>query len=414
MLNLSVAQIEELINTHGVPLYLFDENGFISNLKKLTETFRNYYPRYHVAYSYKTNYTPYICAIVKDLGGYAEVVSGMEYRIAREIGYDERQIIFNGPDKGAEGVDAVKNGSIVNIDSLDELRTLISEIAKKNEHYQIGLRVNPEIGQSFISRFGMDPDDLTEAYSIVSGTTGLEIAGLHCHISRCRNADAWKKRTEIMLELADRFFPLDPPRYIDLGSGMFGEMDPALAEQFDNPPTYEQYAEVTAGIIAEHYREVSDDKKPLLFTEPGTTLINKYMDLIGRVDGIKEVRGKAFAVLNCSTHNLGETAILKKLPVMVYEKSEHRKRLINADLVGYTCLEQDVLYSGFSGELGIGDYIRFGNVGGYSNVLKPPFIRPNCAMIAIEADGRHRLIKRAETDEDLLHTYLYQEKTINE
>ena len=32
--------------------------------------------------SYKTNYTSYICKPVKNLGGYAEVVSDMEYQVA--------------------------------------------------------------------------------------------------------------------------------------------------------------------------------------------------------------------------------------------------------------------------------------------------------------------------------------------
>ena len=73
--------------------------------------------------------------------------------------------------------------------------------------------------------------------------------------------------------------------------------------------------------------------------------------------------------------------------------------------MGYTCLEHDVLYRGYAGNLAVGDYVIFGNVGGYSNVSKPPFISPNCAMIAVKG-ATARLIKRTETVRDILATYV--------
>ena len=91
----------------GLPLYVFDETAFINNYNSFVSCFQKAYPNYRISYSYKTNYTPYICKLIKENGGYAEVVSEMEYNIARKIGYDNSKIIFNGPDKGQAGVDAV-------------------------------------------------------------------------------------------------------------------------------------------------------------------------------------------------------------------------------------------------------------------------------------------------------------------
>ena len=407
MLNITREKIVELINEYGCPIYLFDEQGFIDNYLDLQKTFQLAYSKYQVSYSYKTNYTPYICLQVKKLGGYAEVVSGMEYNVAKRVGYEDAQIIFNGPNKGQNGVEAVLAGAMVNVDSLDELSRIIHTVKQLEEQYYIGLRVNLDIGQAFVSRFGMDETDISEAFSMVSNVSNLEIVGLHCHISRCRGLEAWKRRTEIMIGLADKYFVSKPPLYIDLGSGMYGQMDDDLAKQFDYVPTYVQYAEVTAGIVADHYNDTPEELRPMLFTEPGTTLINKYIDFIGRVDGIKNIRGKDFIVMNCSEHNLGETCMLKKLPIKVFNTAHGSKSFGNADIVGYTCLEQDVMYTGFEGKTGIGDYIQFGNVGGYSNVYKPPFIWPNCSMVAIDSEGCHKCIKRAETYDDLLHTYMF-------
>ena len=76
-------KLNEVINLekeYGSPLYIFHAGEFKKNYMDLLETFRKIYPKYNIAYSYKTNYTPKICKLVKELGGLAEVVSEMEYR----------------------------------------------------------------------------------------------------------------------------------------------------------------------------------------------------------------------------------------------------------------------------------------------------------------------------------------------
>ena len=44
------------------------------------------------------------------------------------------------------------------------------------------------------------------------------------------------------------------------------------------------------------------------------------------------------------------------------------------------------------------------NCGSYSLVMKPPFILPNFPVLDI-SEGEVELIKRAETFEDIFHTY---------
>ena len=79
--------VRNLVSQYGTPLYVFHENEFRKNYSDLLNTFRSIYPKYNIAYSYKTNYTPAICKIVKELGGLAEVVSDMEYKLAKRLGY---------------------------------------------------------------------------------------------------------------------------------------------------------------------------------------------------------------------------------------------------------------------------------------------------------------------------------------
>ena len=75
--------IEEL----KTPYYIFYADEFINNYHDLENTMKSVYENYQIAYSFKTNYTPAVCNIVKNLGGYAEVVSDMEYQLALKIGF---------------------------------------------------------------------------------------------------------------------------------------------------------------------------------------------------------------------------------------------------------------------------------------------------------------------------------------
>lgn len=75
--------------------YVFYTNKFIENYRHLESAFRSIYPEYHIAYSFKTNYTSAVCNLVKELGDYAEVVSEMEYTLVQKVGF----VIYNGPGK---------------------------------------------------------------------------------------------------------------------------------------------------------------------------------------------------------------------------------------------------------------------------------------------------------------------------
>lgn len=359
--------------------YVFKEKEFVENYKHFESAFKNIYKNFHISYSFKTNYAPYICKLVKELGGYAEVVSSMEYSLAKKIGYDDNHIIFNGPSK------QIYPNCLINVDSINEI-----ELTNNNK---IGLRVNIDVGQGYISRFGIDELELKSAFDLASN----RIVGIHCHISQARSLKAWETRTKKMIEIADSYFDKEKIEYIDLGSGMYGKMPEQLYSQFSDVPSYEQYAQVTARLMKDHYGE----NGPTLFVEPGTTLISNYVDFICCVENIKCIKGQTFIVVGASKHNLGEICELKNIPFSIRHKNKDCVEVKNAKIVGYTCLEHDVIVKDYSGEIGIGDELTFKNVGGYSNVMKPPFIRPNVPMYSENGT----LIKKAETDEDIFKTY---------
>ena len=337
----------------------------------------------------------------------------MEYKLAKRIGYGNKDIIFNGPVKGEGLFDHLNNGGVINVDNLDELSSIVEYTKTSTAEVRIAFRVNIDIGQGFVSRFGLDAyeDDrdceLKQAFNLVNSLRNIKVVGLHCHVGRSRNIEAWQNRVSIMFNLVDKYFEDSIPEFIDLGSGMNSIMESDLAKQFSGHiPSYKEYAEVVAVAMKNRYGNLPYEKQPWLYTEPGTTVISGYMSFVSKILNIKNVKGKTYITFDCSGGNMGDICHLKNLPITIYDTGKNRKGCHDATFAGYTCLEHDHMYEGFNGELAVGDYIQFRNVGSYSNVFKPPFILPNCAMISLNGNET-KLIKRKETVEDVFSTYVF-------
>lgn len=403
-------ELMEFIKKYATPFYLFDDKGFIANYQHLCKAFQDIYPNYTLAYSYKTNYMPHVCLLVKRLGGYAEVVSDMELTLALKIGYSHDFIIYNGPCKGVLMENHILCGGISNIDSVAEAERVIA-LAKHHPDKQlkVGLRINSDIGANFISRFGLqiDSEDIQQVVDEIKRQPNLRLVGLHMHVSRARHLSAWQKRIDNILYAADKYID-GIPEYIDLGSGMFADMEDYLKEQFTiEVPTYEDYARVVAGTMAKHYGAC--ESKPILFTEPGTTVVSRYLSLFTSVIGLKVIARKHYAVVDSDYHHVGETGHMMRCPYTVIEGNDAGEVLAApVDVVGYTCLEQDILMREMPESLSVGDVIQFRNVGGYSIVYKPPFIQPNCPVMALTEEDAVVEIKRAETFDDIFQTFKFE------
>ena len=403
---MTAEEIKQLSEKVGDAFYMLDSKQFRENFIELKSEFSKIYSNFNIAYSYKTNYTPKLCRIVNELGGFAEVVSDMEMEIALRIGVEPEKIIWNGPYKNAKkGEQLLVMGGTVNIDSAYEI-DLVADIADRypNHKLNIGIRCNFDVGDGVVSRFGfdIDSDDFKKALALFGAHKNLYLIGLQCHFAT-RRLETWRPRVEGMLALIDKLRIV--PEHIDLGGGLFGKMADSLKAQFDSEiPTYKQYAEAVAPVFAEHFENAT--KKPLLLIEPGSALIGDCMRFASKVVNIKEVRGKAIATLLGSIYNINPTLNKKNPPIEVYAMGEKQREYKDLDFGGFTCIESDYLYRHYDGKLSKGDMVVFGNAGSYSIVLKPPFILPNFPIIDI-TDGKLEMIKRGEVFDDLFHTFAF-------
>jgi diaminopimelate decarboxylase len=406
-------KLSQLDREYGDSFYLVDIDKFRSNYQEFLNSFQSIYQNTKIGYSYKTNYLPKLCKLAYSWGAYAEVVSQMEYELAIKLGVSPDRIIFNGPLKRSQDLtNALLQSSLVNLDSLREV-SILKEVAANypDQNFAVGLRCNFDINTDRISRFGFDVSngDLEDAITTIESLDNCSVGGLHCHFSTShRSVESYRLRAQKLLELVKFFFPKNPPKFVNVGGGFFGKMPPELCEQFDcDIPNYQAYAQAIAPQVASQFTE---NNLPELIVEPGVALVADVMKFAAKVIGIKTVRSRQIALLAGSIHNTKPTGSDKKPKIEVYKSdsltSSHSLGG-SIDLVGYTCMEHDVLYQGYQGDLAVGDYVVFDNMGAYSIVFKPPFISPNPAIISYDSVGdQYELCRRAETMDDVFTSYI--------
>ena len=394
--------IKAIKKEFGDAFYLLDSKQFRTNYEELKHSFSSIYHRFNIAYSYKTNYTPKLCKIVNELGGYAEVVSEMELDLALKVGVKPQNIIWNGPVKNpTELRKLLVLGGVVNIDSKDDLE-LIKPIVDSNNGtiFSLGIRVNYDVGDDVVSRFGFDIEsvEFNECLEYILSTKNVVFNNLQCHFAK-RSIEYWPARVSGMIQLIDRIGVV--PERIDLGGGLFGKMEESLKQQFKSEiPSYEDYANITAKAFRERFGE----KGPELIIEPGSALVVDCMKFVGTIKTIKNVRGKWFASVLASQKNISMSGV--NPPIEVVHMGGKTVKYENLDFVGFTCIEADVLFKNYSGKLAKYDVIVISNCGSYSIVMKPPFILPNFPVVDI-SEGDVELIKRKETFDDIFHTFIF-------
>ena len=396
--------IKQLQAEYGEAFYLLDSAQFRKNFAELKAAFNDIYPNWNIAYSYKTNYTPKLCKIVNELGGYAEVVSEMELEIAKHVGCKAERIIWNGPIKNVPIMEQfLLDGGTINIDSIEELEQ-IKEIHSRHADklINVGIRCNYEVNDGVVSRFGFDIDgeDFMEAVKFATTTKNVKLINFQCHFAK-RQIAYWPARAKGMVDLIDRLGII--PERIDIGGGLFGKMADSLKAQFScEIPDYQAYAKAAASIVADYFKD--KDVKPELLIEPGSAVVGDCMKFVGTVKTIKNVRGKWIATVLGSQKNISMTGI--NPPIEVIAMGGEQKEYKDLDYVGFTCIEGDVLYHNYTGKLAHQDVIVISNCGSYSLVMKPPFILPNFPVLDI-SEGKTEVIKRAENFDDLFHTFSF-------
>ena len=354
------------------PSFILDEEELFRSITGFTEALKEFFSDFTLCYSVKTNALPYLLNLVHSRDCFAEVVSADEYHLARQCGYRESRIIYNGPMKNKKTfLEAVMGGAIVNIETKRELKWL-EELSKDNI-YKVGLRLNINISRVSMedadggqdnSRFGFSDEtsDFSDALSVIKKLPNVQLSGIHIHRTvHSRSVRFYKHSIEYACEIIRKYhLELD---YMDIGGGFFGI--------FPEKPTYRDYVcafrEALYGYGLDTLRVI---------VEPGNALVASCFHYLSEVIDVKHVEKEKWFVTTDGSRN-DVDPFFRKQNYLYDLYAEKDSPSVNEQIVsGCTCLENDRLFCIKNGPLlQLGDRILYRNVGAYTMCLSPLFIR---------------------------------------
>lgn len=442
-----------LAEEHGTPLFVFSAARIRANAAALSAVFRACHPNTTVAYASKACSLMAVLKLVRDCGCALEVNSEGELAKARLAGFPDAAIVLNGVAKSRSEIAAAVDPPIkaINVDSLFELGRIREVAEARGTRANVALRLVPELESgtapgtetaSSRTKFGMTVDQLPPALEILRESAAhLKLAGLHVHVGsqitdRASYAAAGrfiagqaKSVQEALGQPLDCLnvgggFPVDYVKYHDqsraIGYYRSGEELGAFAEALLTP-----------------VREGLGDGVEIV-TEPGRRLVSDAAVLLSRVENVKARGSETWLYLDAGYHTLLEAfsyhwyfhaitanragdaetglfrlvgplcdngdsfydvdgeGLLRRLLEEAPELARHRASL-SAHLVRLPSFRE------LPAATGPGDLVAFLDTGAYSmDQIYAINGRGRPAVLLLEEDGEARVIRRADSFDDLL------------
>lgn len=386
----------EICQAFGTPLYVYDADKIVSQLKSLKAAYSETNVRIKYAAKALTNIS--ILKLLKKYGAGVDVVSIQEAQIALGAGFKPAEIMFT-PNCVAfeEIMEGVKMGLAINLDNL----SMLQKFGETYGHsYPCALRLNPHImagGNYKIStghsnsKFGISIYQLPQIMELVS-RYNINVNGLHIHTgSEITETEIFLKMAEILFGVARDFRDL---KFLDFGSGF----KVAYKEGDITTNVYDLGLKLSK-VFDEFCEQYG--RKLELWIEPGKYLVSEAGHLFVTTNVVKPTPSVTFVGVNSGLNHL--------IRPMMYEAYHHIINVSNPrgsqklyTVVGYIC-ETDTLGADRKlHEVREGDILSIENAGAYCYSMASNYnsrLRPAEVMVL---DGEAKLIRKRETLDDLL------------
>ena len=415
----------DLASRYGTPLHIVDEDSLVRTFTGFRGAFLRHYPNVEIGYSYKTNPVPRVLKVLHDAGATAEVISHLELWLALNLGVPGERIIFNGPAKTREALAlAVSNRvKLINIDNIDEPKT-IHELAKERGIRQrVGVRVVPSVG--WAGQFGLNirSGAAADAFRRIQAYDGLIPCGVHVHLGTgIKSVDIYATALREVLEFAKSLESELGIRmeFLDFGGGfgvptvksysvndtrLMANGFPPTAVDVDAHPRLDEFAATVANLVGRYYPQAGTGR-PTIILEPGRAVTSSSQILLLRVLAVKARSRARDAVIADGGKNVA-------LPTGY----EHHQLLAAAklgapatrtyDVFGPLCHLGDILFHSVDlPPIAPGDLLAIMDSGAYFIPNQMNFSNPRAAIVMVK-DGRASVIRTRETFEDVVKLDAY-------
>ncbi|RLM03811.1 alanine racemase [Gibbsiella quercinecans] len=419
VLDRSRPELCHLLQGFGSPLNLLFPYTFRENLRAMQAAFNRVAIDGRVMYAAKVNRSKCFFNICASERIGVDVSSLQELEAALAAGVNGELCSASGPFKSGTFLKrAIRAHALIAIDSVEELRTLLS----------IGIACDARLmfrwsGDRGSSRFGMDQHELADAIVLLH-SAGLSscVEGVAFHLCGYslseRTSSLWAA-----IQLLEEIRKWSPhASLINIGGGLpinylaeddwrrfQGISEIAYAWQKVPKSLYPHWSPATGPQALTSILESRYEGIPLkerlsatgirLLVEPGRALLDQAGFSLFHVSGVRRDVAEPVAVVDGLSFSLSETWFGGDLgydPILIaQERPDRDQRAVQCFIGGSSCYENDVLTwrkISFPNGVDRDDILVFANTAGYlMDMIESEFhLRPTPARIALDARGVER------------------------
>ena len=404
--------LTEIAERFGTPTYVYSRRAIEEAFDEL-ESGLGRLPHL-MCFAVKANGNLSILKLLAQRGSGFDIVSGGELEHLGRIGVRGERIVFSGVGKTREEIRAAlkykggrKSATGIlqfNVESEAELEVLAEEASRRRVVPGVSVRVNPDVkagGHPHIStglhehKFGVSWHEARAMYLAHGDVRHIRWQGISAHIgSQIVGLGPFRQALEqlagYVLDLRKQGIAL---KYLDIGGGL------GVRYTQEQPASRRDYARMIARVM-----------RPLgveLLLEPGRAITAQAGVLLSRVIYTKKNSRKSFVVIDAAMNDLIRP-VLYDAPHPVTRVSEKKARSggrERVDVVGPICETGDCFLQGWPlGEVSPGDVVALWAAGAYGMVQASNYNGRGRPAEVLVKGKRARLIRRRETQEDVLRT----------
>lgn len=401
-------QAAEIIRDIPTPFHLYDEQGIRENARKMNQAFA-WNKGFKEYFAVKATPNPYILQILKEEGCGVDCSSYTELLMSEACGFTGNDIMFSSNDTPVEDMrKAYELGANINLDDLTHV-DFLNEVAGIPE--VICCRYNPggvfTLGNNIMdnpgdAKYGMSEEQMTEAYTRLMALGAKEF-GIHAFLASNTVTDEYYPQLAAELfALAVRLHERTGAKikFINLSGGVGIAYKP---DERDN-----DILKIGDG-VRQKFEEIlvpAGMGDVAIYTELGRFMLAPYGALVTTAIHEKHIYKEYIGVDACAA-NLMRPAMYGSYHHITVLGKEGAPCDHKYDVTGGLCENNDKFaVDRMLPEIDKGDVLFIHDTGAHGFSMGYNYNgKLRSAEVLLQADGGHKMIRRAETPADYFATF---------
>ena len=395
--------IKEIAKHLGTPFYVYS-----------TATLRRHFDLFEsalsgldhlICYAVKASSNQAILRTLAKFGAGMDVVSGGEYKRARDAGVEGNRIVFSGVGKTISEMKMALSEGVrqFNVESEEELFVLSRLANSMDRLAPITLRVNPDVDAKTHekiatgkaeNKFGIPISRAREVYALAASLPGIKVVGIDIHIGSQLTQllpfeEAYKKIADLTNILRSDGHEI---MRLDLGGGLgipYGSKD-------GTPPTPKEYGQMIKRVLGHLNCEIE--------IEPGRLLVGNAGLLVSEVIYVKKGHDREFLILDAAMNDLLRPALYEAyhdIVPIVKSRREHKDAVY--DIVGPVCETGDTFAkSRQMNKCKPGDLLAFRSAGAYGAAMASEYNTRPLVPEVLTNNGDYVVIRDRPSLEEII------------